>query len=87
MGSKLDEPTVMHSVTSNGQDVRIDIVKRDDNNFELHIFISTYDSEEDFEYTARRFPNPGGVYGDSESAFAEAKSMIAVYDRDGLLGF
>ena len=62
-------------VSSNGR-LTINIVKFDEGIYGMQKFVTSYDSEEDHEYTVRQLPDPGGKYSRVVHAEIEAKRII-----------
>lgn len=54
----------------------VDIVKAEDGSYLLRKFVTKYDFEEDRMYEVRELPDPGGRYGDMESAISEAERLL-----------
>lgn len=56
----------------------IDILLTDDGGYTLQWFISKYDPEEEVDYEIQKKPSPSSIFGDKESAIAEAKRLISI---------
>ena len=74
-GEKMKQ--VKRIFSSDGRE-HIDIFSANDGRYTLQWFISKYDPEEEVDYEVQKKPSPSSIFGDIDSAIAEAKRLISV---------
>lgn len=69
---------VKKRISSKSGKVIIEVVRKYDDSYILHKFISKYDLEEEKYYEIRELPNPSGHFGDFQAAIKEAERITGI---------